>query len=120
MRLGQRASSERGRLRTVSKDADRIKPIEELLAASLGSFQITHASLLNVQQTDRPFGFNYSFESPNYAKNAGNLLLVRPRVIGIKARDFWRQKNRESFPSNSKNLRRTPILSKSPSRRVTS
>ncbi|MFY9792666.1 MAG: DUF3857 domain-containing protein, partial [Candidatus Sulfotelmatobacter sp.] len=32
VRLGQRASSERWRLRTVSKDADRIKPIEELLA----------------------------------------------------------------------------------------
>jgi Domain of Unknown Function with PDB structure (DUF3857)/Transglutaminase-like superfamily len=39
-RLGERASSERWRLRTISKDTDRIKPIEELLAASLGSFQI--------------------------------------------------------------------------------
>jgi len=29
-RLGERASSERGRLRTVTKDVDRIKPIEEL------------------------------------------------------------------------------------------
>ncbi len=98
VRLGQRASSERGRLRSVSKDADRIKPIEELLAASLGSFQITRASLLNVQQTDRPFGFNYSFESPNYAKNAGNLLLVRPRVIGMKGSGFLETKEPRKFP----------------------
>ncbi|MGB8579811.1 MAG: DUF3857 and transglutaminase domain-containing protein [Candidatus Sulfotelmatobacter sp.] len=98
VRLGQRASSERGRLRTVSKDADRIKPIEELLAASLGSFQITRASLLNVQQTDRPFGFNYSFESPNYAKNAGGLLLVRPRVIGMKGSGFLETKEPRKFP----------------------
>ncbi|MGC2060161.1 MAG: DUF3857 domain-containing protein [Candidatus Sulfotelmatobacter sp.] len=98
VRLGQRASSERWRLRTVSKDADRIKPIEELLASSLGSFQITRASVLNGQQTDRPFGFNYSFESPNYAKNAGDLLLVRPRVIGMKGSGFLETKEPRKFP----------------------
>jgi hypothetical protein len=98
VRLGERASSERWRLRTVSKDTDRIKPIEELLAGSLGSFQIFRATLLNVQQTDQPFGFNYSFESPNYAKNAGNLLLVRPRVIGQKAAGFLETKEPRKFP----------------------
>ena len=98
MRLGERASSERWRLRTVTKDTDRIKPIEELLAGSLGSFQITKATLLNAQQTDQPFGFNYSFESPNYAKNAGNLILVRPRVIGQKALGFLETKEARKFP----------------------
>jgi hypothetical protein len=97
-RLGERASSERWRLRTITRDTDRIKPIEELLAGSLGSFQITHASLQNVQQTDQPFGFSYSFESPNYAKNAGNLLLVRPRVIGNKALGFLETKEPRKFP----------------------
>jgi len=98
VRLGERASYERWRLRTISKDIDRIKPIEEVLAGSLGSFQITHASLLNVQQTDQPFGFNYSFESPNYAKNAGNLILVRPRVIGQKSLGFLETKDPRKFP----------------------
>ncbi|MFZ0417195.1 MAG: DUF3857 and transglutaminase domain-containing protein [Candidatus Sulfotelmatobacter sp.] len=98
VRLGERASSERWRLRTISKDTDRIKPIEELLAGSLSSFQITRASLLNVQQTDEPFGFNYSFESLNYAKNAGNLLLVRPRVIGQKASGFLETREPRKFP----------------------
>ena len=97
-RLGERASSERWRLRTISKDTDRIKPIEELLAGSLGSFQITKATLLNAQQTDQPFGFNYSFESPNYAKNAGNLILVRPRVIGQKALGFLETKEARKVP----------------------
>jgi hypothetical protein len=97
-RLGERASSERWRLRTVTKDADRIKPIEELLGGSLSSFQITHATLVNLQQTDLPFGFNYSFESPNYAKNAGNLLLVRPRVIGSKTLGFLETKESRKFP----------------------
>jgi hypothetical protein len=98
MRLGDRASSERWRLRTVTKDTDRIKPIEELLGGSLSSFRITQASLLNLQQTDQPFGFNYSFESSNYAKNAGNLLLVRPRVIGNKGLGFLETKEPRNFP----------------------
>jgi hypothetical protein len=97
MRLGDRASSERGRQRYVTKETDRIKPIEELLADSLSSFQITHATLVNLQQTDRPFGFNYSFESPNYAKTAGNLLLVRPRVIGTKSLGFLETKDPRKF-----------------------
>jgi hypothetical protein len=98
VRLGERASSERWRLRTVTKDADRIKPIEELLGSSLASFHLTHASLINFQQTDQPFGFNYSFESPNYAKNAGSLLLVRPRVIGNKGMGFLETKEARKFP----------------------
>jgi hypothetical protein len=98
MRLGDRASSERWRLRTVTKDTDRIKPIEELLASSLSSFHITHASLINVDQTNQPFGFNYSFESPNYGKNAGNLILVRPRVIGNKGQGFLETKDPRKFP----------------------
>ena len=97
-RLGERAASERWRLRTVTKDADRIKPIEDLLSSSMASFHITHASLDNLQQTDLPFGFNYSFESPSYAKNAGNLLLVRPRVIGSKALGFLETKEPRKFP----------------------
>jgi predicted transglutaminase-like cysteine proteinase len=97
-RLGERASSERWRLRTINNDNDRIKPIEALLASSLSSFRITHATLLNLQQTDQPFGFNYSFESNNYAKTAGNLLLVRPRVIGNKGFGFLETKEPRMFP----------------------
>ena len=121
IRLGERASSERGRLRTVTRDTDQIKPIEELLSNSLSSFHITHASVVNLQQTARPFGFNYSFESENYAKNAGNLLLVRPRVIGNKGMGFLETKEpQEVSPSNSRDRRATPIHLKSPYRRAMS
>lgn len=97
-RLGERASSERGRLRSVTKDTERLKTIEDLLSGSLSSFRITHATLINLLQTDRPFGFNYSFESPNYAKNAGSLLLIRPRVIGSKSMGFLETKEARKFP----------------------
>ncbi len=50
------------------------------------------------QQTDQPFGFNYTFESENYAKNAGNLLLVRPRVLGSKSSGVLETKEPRKFP----------------------
>ncbi len=98
VRLGDRASSERWRLRTVTNNTDRIKPIENLLAASLSSFQIVRASLVNLEHTDQPFGFNYTFQSGNYAKFAGNLLLVRPRVLGSKSSGILETKEPRKFP----------------------
>jgi predicted transglutaminase-like cysteine proteinase len=98
MRLGDRAASERWRLRTVTKNVDRIKPIESLLAGSLPSFQIVKASVVNFEQTDQPFGFNYTFQSDNYAKLAGNLLLVRPRVLGSKSSGVLETKEPRKFP----------------------
>jgi len=98
VRLGDRAWSERWRLRTVTKSADRIKPIESLLAGSLSSFQITRASLVNLDHTEQPFGFNYAFQSDNYAKMAGNLLLVRPRVLGSKSWSVLETKEPRKFP----------------------
>jgi len=98
VRLGDRAWSERGRLREVTKNADRIKPIETLLAGSLPNFQIVRASVANLEHTEQPFGFNYTFQSENYAKSAGNLLLVRPRVLGSKSWGVLETKEPREFP----------------------
>jgi transglutaminase-like putative cysteine protease len=97
-RLGDRAWAERERLRAVTKDTDRIKPIEDLLAGSLSLFRITHATITNLNQTDQPFGFNYTFEAQGYAKDAGGLLLVRPRVLGVKASGLLETKEPRKFP----------------------
>ena len=98
VRLGDRAWSERYALMNVSTDADRIKPIETLLSNSMSNFRITHASVANLQHTDQPFGFDYTFESEHYAKNAGGLLLVRPRVLGNKAFGYLETKEPRKFP----------------------
>jgi hypothetical protein len=97
-RLGDRASSQRWALRTVTKDADRIKPIENVLSGSLSNFLITKASVLNLQRTDQPFGFDYTFQADSYAKLAGNLLLVRPRVIGSKTSGILETREPRQFP----------------------
>jgi len=98
VRLGDRAWSERMRLHSITKNSERIKPIEDLLSGSLSLYQITQASLINLDVTDKPFGFHYAFEASNYAKDAGGLLLVRPRVLGEKAQGFLETKEPRKFP----------------------
>ncbi len=98
VRMGDRAWSQRGRLLAVTQDSDRIKPIETLLSDSLTNFHITKAEVVNLKQTDQPFGFNYSFVAPNYAKNAGGLLLVRPRVLGSRSSGVLETKEPRKFP----------------------
>ena len=98
VRVGDRAWSQRWALRTVTRDTDKIKPIERLLADSLSLFHITRATVSNLEQMDKPFGFDYSFEVGNYAKNMGDLLLVRPRVLGTKSSGLLETKEPRRFP----------------------
>lgn len=98
LRLGDHAAAQRHALKSVSKETDKIKPIETLLARSLSTYQLTKASVTNLDQTDQPFGFDYSLVAENYAKSAGNLLLVRPRVVGVKSSDLLETKEPRQYP----------------------
>jgi hypothetical protein len=97
-RMGDRAWAERWKLRSVANDKDRLKSIDTLLSGSLSNFQVTKASVVNFTQTSLPFGFRYSFSAQNYAKNAGGLLLVRPRVLGVKSQALLETKEPRQFP----------------------
>lgn len=96
-RLGDSGLWQRMMLKTATKESDKIKPIESLVSSSLSTFQITKAAVLNLNQTDQPFGYQYSLVAENYAKNAGNLLLVRPRVLGSKSSDILETKEARKF-----------------------
>jgi len=98
VRVGDRAQYERRALRDATKENDMIKPIENLLGNSLTTYRITSAHVINLHHNDQPFGFDYSIEAQNYAKNAGNLLLVRPRVIGTKASGALESKEPRKYP----------------------
>jgi hypothetical protein len=97
-RLGDSGLWQRAMLKSVTKETDKIKPIENVVANSLSTFQITKASILNLNQTDQPFGYQYSLVAESYAKTAGNLLLVRPRVLGSKSRDLLETKEARKYP----------------------
>ena len=97
-RLGDSGLWQRMTLKSVTKEADKIKPIETMVSHSLATFQITKATVLNLNLTDQPFGYQYSIVSENYAKTAGNLLLVRPRVLGSKSSDLLETKEPRKYP----------------------
>jgi hypothetical protein len=94
---GDPAVYQRYVLQAASKETDKIKPIETILAHSLGTFQITKASIGNLAQTGLPFIYNYSLVAENYGKTAGDLLLVRPRVLGYESRDLLETKEPRKY-----------------------
>jgi hypothetical protein len=85
MRLGDRAAEQRFAVRTAKAETDRIRPIETLLSASLSSYQITKASIVNLPTSSRAFEWRYSLEASHYGRTAGDVLLIRPRVVGRKS-----------------------------------
>jgi transglutaminase-like putative cysteine protease len=83
--IGDPAAVQRYGLRNAAGDADRIKPVEARLADSLTDFRILKASVLNLAAPELPFEWHYTLEAEHYAKFAGDLMLVRPRVLGSEA-----------------------------------
>ena len=98
VRLGDSALRHRQYLRSVAKDSDKIKPIEHTLADSLSNFQIAKATVLHAQQYDQPFQYHYSLAATDYAKHVGDMLAVRPRVLGIMASSLLETKEPRLFP----------------------
>ena len=107
------------RLMNVTKDADRIKPIETLLGNSLSSFSHYPRDRRSISITPISLSASTTPSSPmHYAKNAGGLLLVRPRVLGNKGFGFFetRDKDPRKFPFELEGPARdvTPLRSRSP------
>lgn len=98
VRVGDRAAAQRAALKSVSTDRDKIKPVETLLANSLATYRLTKASVTNLNHNEQPFVFDYSLVAENYAKTAGDLLLVRPRFIGNKSSDLLETKEPRKYP----------------------
>lgn len=96
--VGDAASSQRDALRSSSDESDRLRPIENVLGASVTDYHIVKAEVSNLQHTDQPFAYDYSFEADHYAKTAGNLLLLRPRVLGTESSSLLETKEPRKFP----------------------
>jgi len=98
MRVGDRAAEQRHRIRGARNETDRIKPIETLLSASLSAYEITQASIIPTRASDDGFEWHYSIEAAHYADIAGDVVLIRPRVLGSKALDFLETKDSRENP----------------------
>ncbi|MBI3670775.1 MAG: DUF3857 domain-containing protein [Acidobacteria bacterium] len=94
VRWGEPAVSRRAQLLEV-QGPGRTKMLESFLATFLGGFTLTKAEVGNLEKYDENLMLDYNFVAENYAKRAGNLLLVRPRVLGQKSSDLLERKERK-------------------------
>jgi uncharacterized protein DUF3857/transglutaminase superfamily protein len=83
LRWGSPAVDLRAQLRNVP-EADRAKFMESFLGFSLAGFTLQGLKAVNLEQHSDFLSLEYSFSTGGYAKAAGDLLLVRPRVLGNK------------------------------------
>jgi hypothetical protein len=70
---------------TVSSEKEQRELIEKSLQQDFSTFTLNTETVNNVKQLDQPLAMQYSLTAPSYAKTAGTLLLVRPRVLGTVA-----------------------------------
>ena len=86
---GGPAAEERAQFLDV-QPAKRVEVFDHFLANFLNNFTLTGASLGNLEQYDQNFSLDYKFVAPGYANAAGDLLFVRPRVVGDKNTNYLR------------------------------
>jgi hypothetical protein len=70
---------------SMASEKDQRKNLERALQRSLSNFTLGAEKTDNVMALDKPLEMQYQVTAPMYAKSAGTLLLVRPRVIGNDA-----------------------------------
>jgi hypothetical protein len=67
-----------------TQPSKRAEILENFLQNFLSNFVVTGASLGNLDKYDEALSVDYKFTAQDYAKMAGDDILVRPRVVGDK------------------------------------
>lgn len=67
-----------------AQPSKRVNLLEGFLGQFLTNFALTGASLGNLEQYDQDFTEDYKFIAQGYANVAGDMLIVRPRIVGDK------------------------------------
>jgi hypothetical protein len=83
---------------------DRAKVIDQFLGAFLDNFQLQEASVGNLTEFSDSFTLEYRFAAPNYAKEAGDLIILRPRILGGKTSGILAESTRKypvEFPETT-------------------
>jgi transglutaminase-like putative cysteine protease len=73
----------------------RSKVLENFLGTFLNNFTLTGASVGNLEKFDESLTLDYKFVVEGYAKTAGNLLILHPRVVGEKGSSILTGKPRK-------------------------
>ncbi|HXM02299.1 MAG TPA: transglutaminase-like domain-containing protein, partial [Chthoniobacterales bacterium] len=78
-----------------SSPADRSKVVERFLGTFLNNFTLGGATVGNLEKYNDTLTLDYHFVVEGYAKSAGNLLILRPRVVGDKGSSILSGKSRK-------------------------
>lgn len=103
---GNPAAREREILAVASLETNRAKPLEALLADSFATFELTQAAISNRVTASSPLEWTYSLAVDQYAKVSGDLMTVRPRVLGSKSLAFLETKEPRRYDIEFEGLRR--------------
>jgi predicted transglutaminase-like cysteine proteinase len=95
---GDGAAEQRYTLQAAQQDVDQIKPVESMLTHSLSTFRIVHAAVGNLRVVEQPLIWNYTVEIPRYPRTAGDLLIIRPRVLGSMSSGLLETKEPRQHP----------------------
>jgi transglutaminase-like putative cysteine protease len=85
-RSGEPAAAMRAQLLRTS-ESERKQVQEKFLGSFLAGCVLKDFHVDNLEQLNEGLVARYSFVAAGYAKSAGDLLLLRPRVLGSKAQD---------------------------------
>ena len=86
-RSGEAASGYR-RLYTEESEKEQHEAMERRLQTDLTRFTVDASSAQNAREMSKSVVLQYSFTAKGYAQSSGDLLLVRPRVVGHHARAY--------------------------------
>lgn len=103
VRSGASAATGRNRL-LHQTTSDRRKMLEHFLAQLVGNFQLDEVTAENLENSDRDLVLRYTFTASKYAKNMGQLLLVRPRVLGEKAGELEKKTRKYAYEFDAPSL----------------
>ncbi len=84
LRYGALSDRMRGRL-AMGSDKEQRELVERSLQRDFSTFTLDGEKVAHLRELDQPLEMNYQVTAPLYAKSAGGLLLVRPRVVGSDA-----------------------------------
>lgn len=107
LREGTPAAVERQEL-LETLPAKRAEVLDRFLGASLANFALGKASVQNLNNYDDTLLLSYQFAAYSYAKAAGGLLIVRPRVLGVDSEllDLLTGKDPRKYPVDFGEARR--------------
>jgi len=83
------------RMLTNAKGADRPKILEDYLGGSLAGFSMQNPRVEGLDTPGDTLTLEYGLSVEGFAQQAGDLLLVRARVIGVKSEDALERKERK-------------------------